>query len=157
MSWCFSFILKIENPCVSHSVSVWRLLLLWWLGASHAECHQLVSVKKYFQPRKILSGEISSDGSHKSECLPLILRNDAKTCHVAQHDKFVNYLFNFCSDSSFGTITKSVQGSRFDWKRNGEIERAVRPFIRLPSDTRTTGPGLLTFLWTCVFRIIVQQ
>ena len=41
-------------------------------------------------------------------------RNDAKTCHVAQHDKFVNYLFNFCSDSSFGTITKSVQGSRFD-------------------------------------------
>ena len=61
-----------------------------------------------FSAKKILSGEISSQN------VSLILRNDAKTCHVAQHDKFVNYLFNFCSDSSFGTITKSVQGSRFD-------------------------------------------
>lgn len=68
MSWCFSFILKIENP---ESVAVWRLLLLWWLWASHAECHQLVSVKKYFQPRKILSGQTSQlTASHKSECFP---------------------------------------------------------------------------------------
>ena len=134
MSWCFSFILKIENP---ESVAVWRLLLLWWLWASHAECHQLVSVKKYFQPRKILSGKTSQLTESQVRVFPPILRNDAKTCHVAQHDKFVNYLFNFCSDSSFGTITKSVQGSRFDWKRNGEIERAVRSFIRLPSDTRS--------------------
>ena len=36
---------------------MWRLLLLWWLGASHAECHQLVSVKEYFQPRKYYPGK----------------------------------------------------------------------------------------------------
>ena len=133
MSWCFSFILKIENPCVSQCGAC--------CCCDDSE-HRTLSVINWSVSRNIFSQENIIRGN--IECWqsevrmsPPILRNDAKTCHVAQHDKFVNYLFNFCSDSSFGTITKSVQGSRFDWKRNGEIERAVRSFIRLPSDTRS--------------------
>lgn len=133
MSWCFSFILKIENPCVSQcgaccccDDSEHRTLSVinWSVSRS------IFSQEKYYPEKNWMVAVTSQNVSP-------ILRNDAKTCHVAQHDKFVNYLFNFCSDSSFGTITKSVQGSRFDWKRNGEIERAVRSFIRLPSDTRS--------------------
>ena len=133
MSWCFSFILKIENPCVSQCGAC--------CCCDDSE-HRTLSVINWSVSRSIFSQEKYYPEKYRvmavtSQNVSPILRNDAKTCHVAQHDKFVNYLFNFCSDSSFGTITKSVQGSRFDWKRNGEIERAVRSFIRLPSDTRS--------------------
>ena len=67
MSWCFSLILKIENPsvpqcgacCCCDDSKHHTLSVINW------------SVKKYFQ-LKILSGKISVQlsGSSQSECLP---------------------------------------------------------------------------------------
>ena len=138
MSWCFSFILKIENPCVSHSVSVWRLLLLWWLGASHAECHQLVSVKKYFQPRKILSGEISSDGSHKSECLP------RSFVTMQKHVMLLNMISLWIIYSIFARI-HPLEQLRSQFKAVGLIEnemaRLKGPSVRSSDFHPTHGAG----------------
>ena len=70
MSWCFSLILKIENPsvpqcgacCCCDDSSITR----WVSSTGHC------SVKKYFQLKKISSGKISVQlsGSVQSECLP---------------------------------------------------------------------------------------
>ena len=135
MSWCFSFILKIENPCVSQCGAC--------CCCDDSE-HRTLSVinwsvsRSIFSQEKILSGEKSNGGSHKSECLP------RSFVTMQKHVMLLNMISLWIIYSIFARI-HPLEQLRSQFKAVGLIEnemaRLKGPSVRSSDFHPTHGAG----------------